>query len=287
MTKITNPSFVRKITKERGFTTKKRFGQNFLVDNNIINRIIESAELGPEEWVMEIGPGLGALTSVMAEEVEKVVALEIDRDLVAILADLISNPKVAVVEGDALLLNWREVLQAEGWVNQPVKLIANLPYYLTSPLIMKALEGEVRFSTLVVMVQREVADRILAEPGTKDYGVLTLAVQYYTDARLVMNVPRTVFLPAPNVDSAVVQLTPREATIDVAPAELFAVIRAAFQQRRKTVRNALKSLLTEWDLTMEELEAALIRANLEPTDRGERLSLADFKRLTQELTKGV
>jgi 16S rRNA (adenine1518-N6/adenine1519-N6)-dimethyltransferase len=273
--------------KERGFNTKKRFGQNFLIDQNIVQKIVASANLEESDWVLEIGPGLGALTTLMAQVAKRVVAMEIDRDLVAILEELIQEPRIKIVEGDALALDWAELLQGAGWQGEPLKLVANLPYYLTTPLIMKALESDLPFVDVVVMVQREVADRILADPASKDYGVLSLAVQYYAQPSLVLKVPRTVFMPAPNVDSAVVHLQPRPPQVEAPKEQLFEVIRASFQQRRKTVRNALKPLVAEWGLSSEDLDRALAAVQLEPTIRGERLSLEDFNRLTKELMKEV
>ena len=287
MSQITNPSYVTRIMKERGFSTKKRFGQNFLIDQNIVDRIIQSADLKPGEWVLEIGPGLGALTRGLSEKAEHVVAIEIDTGLVEILKETLDNPNISIVEGDALSLNWRELLENLGWRGQPLKLAANLPYYLTTPLIMKALESDLPFLSLVVMVQKEVATRMLAEPGSKDVGVLSLAVQYYAEGSLVLNVPRTVFIPSPAVDSAVVELRPRPPKVDAPRDELLTVIRASFQQRRKTVRNALKPVLEEWNLTPEQLDQAMSDAKIEPTIRGERLSLEDFNALTKELLKGV
>lgn len=287
MTHMVNPSVVRKIMKERGFNTKKRFGQNFLIDQNIVQKIVASANLEESDWVLEIGPGLGALTTLMAQVAKGVVAMEIDRDLVAILEELIQEPRIKIVEGDALALDWAELLQGAGWQGEPLKLVANLPYYLTTPLIMKALESDLPFVDVVVMVQREVADRILADPASKDYGVLSLAVQYYAQPSLVLKVPRTVFMPAPNVDSAVVHLQPRPPQVDAPKEQLFEVIRASFQQRRKTVRNALKPLVDKWGLSSEDLDRALAAVQLEPTIRGERLSLEEFNRLTKELMEEV
>mgnify|MGYP000906038791 CR=1 FL=1 len=287
MSHITNPSYVTRIMKERGFSTKKRFGQNFLIDQNIVEKIIENADIKEGQWALEIGPGLGALTVHLAERAEHVVAMEIDTALVAILRETLDNSKTTIWEGDALGANWGELLQTAGWQGQPLKLVANLPYYLTTPLIMKALESDLPFASMVVMVQKEVATRMLASVGSKDVGVLSLAVQYYADGRLAMNVPRTVFIPAPAVDSSVVELKPRAPKVDAPRTELFAVIRAGFGQRRKTVRNALKAIAEEWGLSPEMLDDALLRANITPGLRAERLSLGDFSTLTKELLKGV
>jgi 16S rRNA (adenine1518-N6/adenine1519-N6)-dimethyltransferase len=287
MSQITNPSYVTRLMKERGFSTKKRFGQNFLIDQNIVERIIQTADLRKGEWALEIGPGLGALTVHLAQRADHVVAMEIDTSLVAILRDTLDNSATTIWEGDALEADWRELLHNAGWQNQPLKLVANLPYYLTTPLIMKALESDLPFASLVVMVQKEVATRMLASEGSKDFGILSLAVQYYSEARLAMNVPRTVFIPAPAVDSAVVELRSHAPEVDAPAKELFAVIRAGFGQRRKTVRNALKALVEEWGLSPEHLDSALEKAKIEPGLRAECLSLKDFSTLTKELLKGV
>lgn len=287
MSQITNPSYVTRLMQERGFNTKKRFGQNFLIDQNIVERIIQTAHIQANEWALEIGPGLGALTVHLGAGAAHVLAMEIDSALVAILRDTILSPKVTIWEGDALGADWRELLQTAGWQGEPLKLVANLPYYLTTPLIMKALESELPFASLVVMVQKEVATRMLAAAGSKDFGILSLAVQYYAEGRLAMNVPRTVFIPAPAVDSAVVELIPRPPQVDAPREALFAVIRAGFGQRRKTIRNTLRPLVQEWGLTDEALDQALLKAQIEPTLRAERLSLEDLNRLTKEILKGV
>ncbi|HHT67900.1 MAG TPA: 16S rRNA (adenine(1518)-N(6)/adenine(1519)-N(6))-dimethyltransferase RsmA [Firmicutes bacterium] len=290
MSHITSPSYITRLMKKWGFSTKKRFGQNFLIDQNIVERIIACAQIQEGEWALEIGPGLGALTVHLADQAAHVVAMEIDTSLVAILRDTLQTPKATIWEGDALEADWRKLLEEAGWQGQPLRLVANLPYYLTSPLIMKALESALPFASMVVMVQKEVALRMLAEAGSKDFGILSLAVQYYAKGRMAMNVPRTVFLPSPAVDSAVVELIPRTPPVDAPRDELFAVIRAGFGQRRKTLRNALKTLMDEWpagELSPESIDQALLRANIDPTMRAERLSLEEFSVLTKELLKGV
>lgn len=287
MTHFTNPSFVWDLIREHDFKIKKRFGQNFLIDQNILQKITAAAGLEAEDWVLEIGPGLGALTVAAASKVQKVVALEIDFSLLAILRKILTATNVVLIQGDALILDWQAILCQAGWVDQPLKLVANLPYYLTTPLLMKALQSELPFADLVVMVQKEVGLRMVARPNSGDFGVLSLMVQYYTEASLVSSVPRTVFLPAPEVDSALVHLKPRIPPVDVPYIPLFAVIKASFQQRRKTVRNALKPLIEEWNLSIEDLDEALFRAKIDPSWRGERLALSDFGELTRQLLKGV
>lgn len=285
MPKYSAPSYVRGILREKGYSVKKRFGQNFLIDQNYVDKIVAAADLSPSDWVLEIGPGLGVLTAEMAQQAAQVVALEIDRELVAILTDTLTQPNVAVIESDALAVDWMEVLRNQKWDGSTIKLVANLPYYITTPLVMKALEGELPFQTIVVMVQREVAERMVAPEGGKDYGVLTLAVEYYCNAEIVTQVPRSVFLPAPDVDSAVVKLTPKSPTVTAPKEELFQIIRAAFQQRRKTIRNALKAITKDWGFSAQDLDEALLAAGISAELRGERLSLDDFSRLTEALVQ--
>lgn len=283
--KLVKPSYVTKVIKQYQFRFKKRFGQNFLVDRNILNKIVESAELKPDQFVVEIGTGLGTLTLALAERCAKVVSFEIDRDLVTIFRENHARDNVVLVDRDALEEDWKQVLQEAGWTGQPVSLVANLPYYLTTPLIMKALEGNVEFEQVVVMVQREVAERMMAEPATKEYGILSLAVQYYASPTVVIQAPSTVFMPAPAVDSTVIKLTPQKHPTQVQQDKLFEVIRAAFSQRRKTLRNCLSRLCGAWGISNEEFLKVLQELGLEPTVRGEVLSLSQYEALTSKLVQ--
>ncbi|NLY11976.1 MAG: 16S rRNA (adenine(1518)-N(6)/adenine(1519)-N(6))-dimethyltransferase RsmA [Firmicutes bacterium] len=283
---LTVPSRVAEIIKEHEFRFKKKFGQNFLVDKNILDKICDAADLTESDFVLEIGPGIGTLTNELSKRCKKVVAIEIDRDLTQILKETITADNVDIVEGDALQLDWQEILRKSGWQKETVKLVANLPYYLTSALIMKALEGEVPFQTIVVMVQKEVAERMTAQPGTKAYGILSLAVQYYSQPQLVTNVSRRVFFPAPDVDSAVVKLQSIEPPVDVASEELFMVIRAAFGQRRKNLKNTLKNLTTSWNIAPEKVDEIFHQLGIPVNARGETLSLQKFGELTRALIHG-
>lgn len=281
--KLVTPSEVKKFINEYGFRFKKRLGQNFLIDRNILHKIVMAAELTPEHFVIEIGTGLGTLTTALAKKCAQVITFEVDRDLIEILSEQMQLPNVHLVATDALKADWVKVLREHGWINEPVSVVANLPYYLTSPLVMKALEESVPFKHIVVMVQKEVADRMQAESGTKDYGVLTLAIRYYAEVEVVTKVPRTVFMPIPDVDSAVVKLTPRPPQTDIDHELLFQVIRAGFGQRRKTLRNALKSLCHAWGINSEQLEQVFIELQLPQDIRGEVLSLTEFVTLTSRL----
>lgn len=280
---LVKPSYIKKIMDEYQFRFKKRFGQNFLVDKNILDKIVDSAELTAQHYVVEIGTGLGTLSLALAQVCAKVVTFEIDRDLAIIFREKHSKDNIVLVEEDALKADWKQVLQANGWSSRPVSLVANLPYYVTTPLVMKALEGDLDFEQIVVMVQKEVAERMLAEPGTKDYGILSLAVQYYATPTVVTQAPASVFMPAPEVDSTVVKLTPIKRETDLPAEDLFAVIRAAFSQRRKTLRNCLSSLCRQWGITNQQLLAVFAELDIEPTIRGEVLSLTQYQELTKRL----
>lgn len=273
--------------KAKGLSPRKSLGQNFLVDANIARKIVEKAELTPEDIVVEIGPGLGALTQELARRAGLVIALEIDRGLVAALREIVTGiENVCLVEGDALKTDFdelvREVLGVEDRGRLPgYKIVANLPYCITSPLLVHLLGNNFNIQYLVVMLQAEVAERLVARPGVKDYGTLTVFVQYFAEPQIIMRVPRTVFYPRPEVDSAVVRLVVRpQPPVDIEDREFFfRVVRAAFAQRRKTLANALRTLTS----AREPVEAALSEAGIAPLRRAETLSLEEFVRLSRSL----
>lgn len=282
---IATPRRTKQILEKYGFSFKKSLGQNFLVDTNILSQIVSAAELSREQAVIEIGPGIGALTEQLCRAAGQVLAIEIDQRLLPILADTLSPyDNVQVIHGDVLSLDlhqlWREHLHAYGTAS----VVANLPYYVTTPIITKLLEERLPLEHIVVMVQKEVADRIKASPGSKDYGSLSVAVQYYADVEIAMIVPATVFIPRPNVDSAVLKLTIREKpAVSVVDEKLFfQVVRASFAQRRKTLYNNLVAHLFGKE-RKEQAMSALHGAEIEPTRRGETLSLHEFARLTEQI----
>lgn len=283
---IATPVRTRAILEKYGFSFKKSLGQNFLIDTNILKKIVSFAELTDESGAIEIGPGIGALTEQLARSSKKTVAFEIDQRLLPILEDTLSPyPNVKVIHNDVLKADVGEVIAAEFADISDLMVVANLPYYVTTPIIMKLLEEHLPIRGIVCMLQKEVADRISAKPGTKDYGSLSIAVQYYTEAETVMIVPKTVFVPQPNVDSAVIRLTRRENRAVQVKDEnfFFQVTKASFAQRRKTILNNLTSGLPDGKQKKEEILAALAASGIEPSRRGETLSLEEFGRLSDEL----
>lgn len=283
---IATPVRTRAILEKYGFSFKKSLGQNFLIDTNILKRIVDFAEITEESGAIEIGPGIGALTEQLARRSKKVVAFEIDQRLLPILSETLSPyPNVKIIHRDVLQANVKQVIVEEFNDLKDIMVVANLPYYVTTPIIMKLLEEKLPIRGIVVMLQKEVADRISASPGTKDYGSLSIAIQYYTKAETVMVVPKTVFVPQPNVDSAVIRLTKREKpAVSVRDEDFFfKVTKASFAQRRKTLLNNLTSQLPDGKSKKEEIILALEASGIEPSRRGETLSLEEFARLSDEL----
>jgi 16S rRNA (adenine1518-N6/adenine1519-N6)-dimethyltransferase len=283
---IATPLRTREILDKYGFSFKKSLGQNFLIDTNILNRIVDHAELTERSGAIEIGPGIGALTEQLAKRAEKVVAFEIDQRLLPILEDTLSPyPNVKIIHSDVLKADVQAVLETEFAELEDVMVVANLPYYVTTPILMKLLEERLPIRGIVCMLQKEVADRISAKPSTKEYGSLSIAVQYYTKAETVMIVPKTVFMPQPNVDSAVIRLTLHdEPPVKVIDEKFFFfVTRSSFAQRRKTILNNLTSQLPDGKQKKEDILAALKQAGIEESRRGETLSIEEFARLSEAL----
>ncbi|RSJ92692.1 16S rRNA (adenine(1518)-N(6)/adenine(1519)-N(6))-dimethyltransferase RsmA [Streptococcus cristatus] len=284
--RIADYSVTRAILECHGFTFKKSFGQNFLTDTNILQKIVDTAEIDKKVNVIEIGPGIGALTEFLAESAAEVMAFEIDDRLVPILADTLRDfDNVTVVNQDILKVDLAQYMEEFKNPDLPIKVVANLPYYITTPILMHLIESGIPFSEFVVMMQREVADRISAQPNTKTYGSLSIAVQYYMTAKVAFIVPRTVFVPAPNVDSAILKMVRREQpAVEVQDEKFFfKVSKASFVHRRKTLWNNLTSHFGKSEETKAKITAALEQAELSPSVRGEALTLADFARLANAL----
>lgn len=278
---IATPTRTRQVLEKYDFTFKKSLGQNFLIDTNILHNIIEAAQLTREKAAIEVGPGIGALSEQLCRAAGSVVCIEIDQRLLPILADTLSPyDNVEIVHGDVLKLDLHQLVAQKLQGYEKISVVANLPYYVTTPILMKLLEERLPLENIVVMIQKEVADRIAARPGTKDYGSLSVAAQFYADAEVAMVVPASVFIPRPNVDSAVIKLSVREKpAVDVADEKLFfQVVRACFAQRRKTILNNLSANLFAKD-QKDQVVQLLQTASIEPTRRGETLSIDEFARL--------
>ena len=284
--RIADHSVTRAILERHGFTFKKSFGQNFLTDTNILQKIVDTAEIDKKVNVIEIGPGIGALTEFLAESAAEVMAFEIDDRLVPILADTLRDfDNVTVVNQDILKVDLAQYIAEFKNPDLPIKVVANLPYYITTPILMHLIESGIPFSEFVVMMQKEVADRISAQPNTKAYGSLSIAVQYYMTAKVAFIVPRTVFVPAPNVDSAILKMVRRDQPAVAVQDEkfFFKVSKASFVHRRKTLWNNLTSYFGKSEEIKAKLERALETIDLAPNVRGESLNLETFARLSDAL----
>ena len=286
MEKLSNPQKTIEVLQKYNFSFQKKFGQNFLIDPHVLDKIIAAAEITKDDFVLEIGPGIGTLTQYLAEAAREVVAVEIDSTLIPILQDTLSAyDNVSVINEDVLKVDLRKLAEERNG-GKPIKVVANLPYYITTPIIMSLFESHVPLKSLTVMVQKEVALRMQAGPGTKDYGALSLAVQYYASPYLAANVPPNCFMPRPNVGSAVIRLTRFEETpVQVKDEKLlFRLIRASFNQRRKTLQNGLVNS-QELDFTKEQVAAAIATLGVSPSVRGEALTLEQFAALANALSE--
>ena len=276
-----NPKYTIEVLQKYGFVFQKRFGQNFLIDTRVLDRIIEASEITKDDFVLEIGPGIGTMTQYLADAAREVTAVEIDDALIPILQDTLKEwDNVSVIHGDILKTDIRKIADEKNQ-GRPIKVVANLPYYITTPIIMGLFESRVPLKSITIMVQKEVADRMQVGPGTKDYGALSLAVQYYAKPEIVANVPPNCFIPRPNVGSAVIRLTRyEEPPVKVKDEKkMFSLIRASFNQRRKTLVNGLGNAGLP-GITKESASAALEQMGLSPTVRGEALTLEQFAQLS-------
>ena len=284
MSELSNFKNTQEIIKKHNFSIQKKYGQNFLIDEHVLNKIIAAAELTEDDYVIEIGPGIGTMTERMAPECRHVTAIEIDKELIPILSETLSGfDNVDIINEDVLKVDLNKLI-AERNDNKPVKVVANLPYYITTPIIMSLLENKIPIDTITVMVQKEVADRMMVGPGTKDYGALSLAVQYYAKPYIVANVPMNCFIPRPNVASAVIRLTcHKEPPVTVKDEKLmFNLIRASFNQRRKTLINGISNF-SGLSFTKEQVDMALNSIGLSENIRGEALDLEKFAKLSDAL----
>ena len=273
--RLSSHSATMDLVKRHGFKFTKSLGQNFLIDDNIVDKIVAGAGIGPSDKIIEVGPGIGTLTREMASRAGALMAVEIDKNLIPILTDTLGDyENVKIVNEDIIKADIRGLID-ENLSGGPVKLVANLPYYITTPIIMRFLEENINVTDIVVMVQKEVAERMNAQPGGKDFGALSVAVQYYCDTEIVVKVPRHLFVPQPNVDSIVIALRVRpERKYKVDDEDLyFKVVKAAFGQRRKTLLNSISSM---GNLAKDQVKEALEEAGIDPKRRGETLSLDEF-----------
>ena len=284
MPTLGNPTGTIYILKKYNFQFQKKYGQNFLIDSNILENIISAAQITKDDFVLEIGPGIGTMTQYLCENAREVIAVEIDKKLMPILEDTLSAyNNVAVINADILKLDINRIVDEKNG-GRPIKVVANLPYYITTPIIMGLFEKRVPLESITIMVQKEVAERMQSKPGTKDYGALSLAVQYYSAPQVMFTVPAGCFMPRPNVDSAVIKLTYHsKPPVDVNDEKLmFELIRAAFNQRRKTLVNSLSNA-TALGLTKDKVLSALEKLQLAAAVRGEALTLEQFAQLSNML----
>lgn len=288
MATLGNPKNTIEVLQKYQFNFQKKFGQNFLIDTGILEEIIEAAQITKDDFVLEIGPGIGTMTQYLCEAARAVVAVEIDTNLIPILKDTLAEyNNVDVLNEDILKVNISKLAEEKN-NGKPIKVVANLPYYITTPIIMGLFENHVPMKSITVMVQKEVADRMQVGPGTKDYGALSLAVQYYAKPYIVANVPPNCFMPRPKVGSAVIRLDRyEEPPVQVKDEKLmFRIIRASFNQRRKTLANGLKNS-PELDFTKEQIEAAIGHLGRGASIRGEALTLEEFAELANYLSDQI
>lgn len=272
--RLYSPKYVKEIIEKYGFRFSKSLGQNFLIDGNVVRNIVKGANITKEDHVLEIGPGIGTLTEELALNAKKVVSVELDNSLLPVLEETLSDyENVEIVHGDILEVDINKLID-EKLGGGPVKVVANLPYYVTTPIIGKLLEENLNMDSITVMIQKEVADRMVAKHGTKTYGALSVFVNFYTDPEIILKVPKTVFMPQPKIDSAVIKLKIKEELPNIDREQFFKVVKAGFSKRRKTILNSLSSY--GFDIDKEIIKSSLEKANVKAETRAENISLEDF-----------
>lgn len=279
--RLYSPKYIKEILEKHGFRFSKSLGQNFLIDGNIVRKIVDAGDITASDYVIEIGPGMGTLTEELALRAKKVVAIEIDNTLLPILDETLGKyNNVEVVHGDVLKIDIQKLIE-EKLDGGPVKVVANLPYYVTTPIIAKLIEDNLNLESIIVMVQKEVAERMEAGPGGKEYGSLSLFVNFYSKPEIVVKVPKTVFMPQPKIDSAVIKLTIKKELPDVDKVQFFKVVKAAFSKRRKTIINSLSTY--GFNIEKETIREALEKLNISVDTRAENLSVEDFIKISKTL----
>ncbi|MSU00573.1 16S rRNA (adenine(1518)-N(6)/adenine(1519)-N(6))-dimethyltransferase RsmA [Tissierella pigra] len=279
--RLYSPAYVKKILSKHGFKFSKSLGQNFLMDGNIVRKIADAGEITPDDYVIEIGPGIGTLTEELALRAKKVVAIEIDNTLLPILDETIGKYKnVEIVHEDVLKVDMEKLIN-EKLNGGPVKVVANLPYYVTTPIIGKLIEDNLNLDAIIVMVQKEVAERMESGPGGKEYGSLSIFVNFYSKPKIIVKVPKTVFMPQPKIDSAVIKLDIKKELPDVDKEKFFKVVKASFSKRRKTLVNALSTY--GFDIAKEDIKNTLKTLNIDENIRAESLSVEDFIKISKTL----
>ncbi|NLL81249.1 MAG: 16S rRNA (adenine(1518)-N(6)/adenine(1519)-N(6))-dimethyltransferase RsmA [Tissierellia bacterium] len=276
--RLYSPTHIKDILDRYGFKFSKSLGQNFLIDGNIVRKIVEEAAINKDTYVLEIGPGIGTLTEELALNAKKVLAVELDKSLLPILEEsLQAYNNVEIINGDILEIDINKIIE-EKLNGGPIKVVANLPYYVTTPIIGKLLEEDLNIESINVMVQKEVAERMIAQPGSKNYGSLSVFVSFYTDAKIVIKVPNTVFMPKPKIDSAVIKLEIKKDLPDIDREKFFKIVKAGFSKRRKTIINSLSSY--GFDIEKDLIRKALEESKIDPQTRAENISVEEFMKLS-------
>ena len=279
--RLYSPKYIREILDRYGFEFSKSLGQNFLIDGNIVRKISQEGNITKEDYVLEIGPGIGTLTEELALNAKKVVAVELDKSLLPILDETLKDyDNVGIIHGDILKVDINELIE-ERLAGGPIKVVANLPYYVTTPIIARLIEEDLNIESIIIMIQKEVAHRIVASPGSKQYGSLSVFVNFYTNPEILITVPKTVFMPQPKVDSAVIRLNLRKYLPEVDRKIFFQVVKAAFSKRRKTILNSLSS--NPWGLDKTQIKQVLKEANISLDQRAENLKIEDFVKISKTL----